>query len=98
MTTSLGLLLEIGVRDIAEVTRAAHEPVVRWAQENGVRISSPLDERHRSRFFASRRRSRRGVSRMKRARVVCSLREGSIRHRPTATTRRGDGEGHRGAG
>jgi len=29
MTTSLGLLLEIGVRDVAEVTRAMHDPVVK---------------------------------------------------------------------
>src|SRR5437016_10278872 len=29
-----GLLLEVGVRDIAEVTRATHAPIVKWAQEN----------------------------------------------------------------
>ncbi len=83
MTASLGLLLEIGVRDIAEVTRAAHEPVVRWAQENDVRISSPLDDRHRSAILCiAPAKPVEAYHGMKRARVVCSLREGSIRLSP----------------
>jgi cysteine desulfurase / selenocysteine lyase len=83
MTLSLGLLLEIGVRDIAEVTRAAHEPVVRWAQEHDVRISSPLDERHRSAILCiAPPKPVEAYHGMKRARVVCSLREGSIRLSP----------------
>ncbi|OLC09748.1 MAG: hypothetical protein AUH41_04420 [Gemmatimonadetes bacterium 13_1_40CM_66_11] len=83
MTSSLALLLEIGVRDIAEVTRAAHEPVVRWAQENDVRISSPLDERHRSAILCvAPSKPVEAYHAMKRARVVCSLREGSIRLSP----------------
>ncbi len=83
MTASLGLLLEIGVRDIAEVTRAAHAPVVRWAQENDVRISSPLDERHRSAILCiAPAKPVEAYHGMKRARVVCSLREGSIRLSP----------------
>ncbi|PYP09447.1 MAG: hypothetical protein DMD59_08745 [Gemmatimonadetes bacterium] len=83
MTASLGLLLEIGVRDIAEVTRAAHAPVVRWAQENDVRISSPLDDRHRSAILCiAPAKPVEAYHGMKRARVVCSLREGSIRLSP----------------
>jgi selenocysteine lyase/cysteine desulfurase len=83
MTISLGLLLEIGVRDIAEVTRAAHEPVVRWAQENDVRVSSPVDERHRSAILCiAPPKPVEAYHGMKRARVVCSLREGSIRLSP----------------
>jgi len=83
MTASLGLLLEIGVRDVAEVTRAAHEPVVRWAQKNDVRISSPLDERHRSAILCiAPAKPVEAYHGMKRARVVCSLREGSIRLSP----------------
>jgi len=83
MTSSLALLLEIGVRDIAEVTRAAHEPVVRWAQENDVRISSPLDERHRSAILCvAPSKPVEAYHAMRRARVVCSLREGSIRLSP----------------
>jgi cysteine desulfurase/selenocysteine lyase len=83
MTTSLRMLLEIGVRDVAEVTRAAHEPVVKWAQENDVRISSPLEERHRSAILCvAPGKPVEAYHAMKRARVVCSLREGSIRLSP----------------
>ena len=83
MTTSLGLLLEIGVRDVAEVTRAMHEPVVKWAQENDVRIASPLDERHRSAILCvAPPKPAEAYHGMKRAHVVCSLREGAIRLSP----------------
>ena len=83
MTASLGLLLEIGVRDIAEVTRAAHEPVIRWAHDNGVRIASPLDDQHRSAILCvAPAKPVEAYHAMKRAHVVCSLREGSIRLSP----------------
>jgi len=83
MTVSLGLLLEIGVRDIAEITRAAHEPVVKWAQEQGVRISSPLEDRHRSAILCvAPPKAAEAFHAVKRARIVCSLREGAIRLSP----------------
>jgi selenocysteine lyase/cysteine desulfurase len=83
MTTSLGLLLEIGVRDVEEVTRAAHEPVVKWAQENGVRIASPLEDQHRSAILCvAPPKPVEAYHAMKRAHVVCSLREGAIRLSP----------------
>jgi cysteine desulfurase/selenocysteine lyase len=83
MTAALGLLLEIGIRDIAEVTRAAHEPVVTWAQENGMRIVSPLEERHRSAILCvAPPKAAEAFHAIKRARIVCSLREGAIRLSP----------------
>ncbi|HEY3279586.1 MAG TPA: aminotransferase class V-fold PLP-dependent enzyme [Gemmatimonadales bacterium] len=83
LTASLGLLLEIGIRDISEVTRAAHEPVVKWAQENGVRIASPLEERHRSAILCiAPPKAAEAFHAVKRARIVCSLREGAIRLSP----------------
>jgi len=83
MTASLALLLEIGVRDVEEVTRSVYEPIVRWAQENGVRISSPLDERHRSAILCvAPVKAVEAYHAIKRARVVCSLREGAIRLSP----------------
>ncbi len=83
MTASLGLMLEIGIQDIAEVTRAAHEPVVRWAEERGVRVVSPLDERHRSAILCiAPPKAVEAFHAVKRARIVCSLREGSIRLSP----------------
>ena len=83
LTVSLGMLLEIGVRDIAEFTRAAHEPIVKWAQENGMRITSPLDERHRSAILCvAPLKAAEAFHAVKRARIVCSLREGAIRLSP----------------
>src|SRR6266702_2804184 len=83
MTQSLALLLEIGVRDIAEVTRATHEPVVKWAQENGVRITSPTENGHSSTILCvAPPKPVEAYHGMKRARVVCSLREGAIRLSP----------------
>ena len=83
MTASLQLMLEVGVRDIAEVTRAMHAPVVKWAQENGIRIASPLDERHRSAILCvAPQKPADAYHAVKRARVVCSLREGAIRLSP----------------
>jgi selenocysteine lyase/cysteine desulfurase len=83
MTASLQLLLEIGVRDIAEVTRATHEPIVKWAEENGVRIVSPTQNGHRSAILCiAPPKPAEAYHGLKRARVVCSLREGSIRLSP----------------
>ena len=83
MTMSLGLLLEIGVRDIAEVTRAVQEPIVKWAQENDVRITSPIANGHRSAILCiAPPKAVEAYHGLKRARVVCSLREGAIRLSP----------------
>lgn len=83
MTASLGLLLEIGIRDIAELTRVAHAPVIEWAQQRGVRIASPLEERHRSAILCvAPPKPVEAYHAIKRARVVCSLREGAIRLSP----------------
>src|SRR5437870_4387235 len=48
MTESVRMLGEIGVPDIAQHTRALHEPVLKWAEQNDVRIVSPQDDAHRS--------------------------------------------------
>ena len=83
MTTSLGMLLEIGVRDIAEVTRAVQEPVVKWARENNVRITSPVENGHRSAILCvAPPKPAEAYHGLKRARIVCSLREGAIRLSP----------------
>jgi selenocysteine lyase/cysteine desulfurase len=83
MTASLQMLLEIGVRDIAEVTRSIHEPIVKWARESGVRISSPTENGHRSAILCvAPAKPVEAYHGLKRARVVCSLREGAIRLSP----------------
>ncbi|HTI05798.1 MAG TPA: aminotransferase class V-fold PLP-dependent enzyme [Gemmatimonadales bacterium] len=83
MTASLGMLLEIGVRDIAEVTRAVQEPLIKWAHANNVRITSPIENGHRSAILCiAPPKPAEAYHGLKRARVVCSLREGAIRLAP----------------
>ena len=83
MTASLQLLLEVGVREIAEVTRSVHEPIVKWAREHGVRIASPTENGHRSAIVCvAPPKPVEAYHGLKRARVVCSLREGAIRLSP----------------
>jgi len=83
MAESLQLLAGIGIADIAQHTRALHEPVLKWADENGVRVVSPRDEAHRSAIVCiAPERPAEAYHALKRAHVVCSLREGAIRLAP----------------
>jgi selenocysteine lyase/cysteine desulfurase len=83
LTQSVELLLEIGLTEIAEVTRSLHEPIVKWAEARGVRIVSPQDERHRSAILCiAPEKAVEAYHAVKRAHVVCSLREGAIRLSP----------------
>jgi cysteine desulfurase/selenocysteine lyase len=83
MTESLRMLIELGIRDIAEVTRALHEPVLRWAEHNGIRVVSPRDEARRSAILCvAPPKPVDAYHALKRAHVVCSLREGAIRLAP----------------
>ncbi len=83
MTASVRMLTEIGIRDVAEHTRSLHEPIFQWADANGVRIASPRDEAHRSAIVCvAPARAVEAFHAVKRARIVCSLREGAIRLSP----------------
>ncbi|MGH7538845.1 MAG: aminotransferase class V-fold PLP-dependent enzyme [Gemmatimonadales bacterium] len=83
LTQSVELLLEIGLQGIAEVTRSLHEPVLQWAEASGARVVSHRDERHRSAILAiAPTRAVDAYHAMKRAHVVCSLRDGAIRLSP----------------
>ncbi|HUL49334.1 MAG TPA: aminotransferase class V-fold PLP-dependent enzyme [Gemmatimonadales bacterium] len=83
MTSSVRLLAELGIRDIAEHTRALHEPVIHWAKERGVRIASAEDEAHRSAIIClAPERAAEAYHAIKRNHIVCSLREGAIRLSP----------------
>ena len=83
MTQSVELLLEIGIPEIAQVTRSLHDPVLRWADRRGIRVSSPREERHRSAIVClAPERAVEAYHAIKRAKVVCSLREGAIRLSP----------------
>ncbi|HYK81859.1 MAG TPA: aminotransferase class V-fold PLP-dependent enzyme [Gemmatimonadales bacterium] len=83
MTASVGMLAELGIADIAQYTRSLHEPLWRWAEENGVRIVSPRAEAHRSAIVClAPEHPAEAYHALKRAHVVCSLREGAIRLAP----------------
>jgi selenocysteine lyase/cysteine desulfurase len=70
-------------QEIAEVTRSLHEPILRWADARGVRVASPRDDRHRSAIVCiAPERAVEAFHAIKRASVVCSLREGAIRLSP----------------
>ena len=83
MTTSLGLLGELTVEAIAIYTRALADPLLAWAQANGVRVVSPTDERHRSAIVClAPPNAAEAHRRLKAAGVVCAFREGAIRLSP----------------
>jgi selenocysteine lyase/cysteine desulfurase len=82
-TQSVDMLLEIGIPEIALVTRSLHEPVLKWADARGVRVVSPRDERHRSAILCiAPTHAVDAFHALKRAHVVASLREGGIRLSP----------------
>ena len=82
-TQSVELLLEIGIPEIAEVTRSLHDPILTWADARGMRVVSPRDERHRSAILCiAPEEPVEAYHAIKRARIVCSLREGAIRLSP----------------
>src|SRR6266581_544139 len=83
MTASVGMLAELGIDDIAQYARTLHEPVCRWADETGVRVVSPRAEAHRSAIIClAPAHPVEAYHALKRAHVVCSLREGAIRLAP----------------
>jgi len=83
MTASIGMLTELGLDDIAQYDRTLHDPVFRWADENGVRVASPREESHRSAIIClAPEHPAEAFHALKRAHVVCSLREGAIRLAP----------------
>ena len=57
--------------------------MLRWADENGIRVVSPSDEAHRSAIVClAPAHPAEAYHALKRAHVVCSLREGAIRLAP----------------
>src|SRR2546422_485526 len=83
MTESVRLLGEIGVADIAQHTPALHEPVFKGAGQNGVRSVCARDDAHRSAIIClAPPHPAEAYHAVKRAHVVCSLREGAIRLSP----------------
>jgi len=89
LTASVGMLAELGIDDIAQYARTLHERCSgggrdRRAHRIRARGRAPLGG-----SFASPGAPRRGYHALKRAHVVCSLREGAIRLAPHCYNTRG---------
>jgi selenocysteine lyase/cysteine desulfurase len=84
MNASLGLLRELGVERIAEHLRALHKPVEEWARRTGVPITSPSGRRGSGILCLAPNAVDKAFRALKAARIISSLREGSIRLSPHA--------------
>jgi cysteine desulfurase/selenocysteine lyase len=84
MNASVQLLLELGVEHIAAHQRMLHAPLVAWARRSGARVVSPLGDRSCGILCLAPDDVGEAFRKLKAARVVCSMREGSIRLSPHA--------------
>jgi cysteine desulfurase/selenocysteine lyase len=83
LTTSIGLLLELGIDAIATYLRALGEPVLAWARHRGVPVVSPTDAPHRSQIVCiAPPDAKEAHRRLRQAGIVCAFREGAIRLAP----------------
>jgi selenocysteine lyase/cysteine desulfurase len=85
MTTSLGLLAELGIEAISAWTLALGEPLLAWAERRCVRVVSPRDAAHRCGIVClAPDDAMQAHRKLKAAGVVCAFREGAIRLSPHA--------------
>lgn len=82
LNASLELLLSIGIERIRHHIRTLHEPVIAWAERSGARIASPRGASGSGILCLAPDGVQDVHRRLKAARIVCSLREGSIRLSP----------------
>ena len=83
MNASVGLLLQVGIDNIAEHLLQLHRPVIQWAAKSGAAITSHTGERG-SGILCLRPRGDVAMAYqwLQASGVQCSLREGSIRLSP----------------
>lgn len=79
---SVGLVLQHGVAAIAAHVRQLQEPLIRWAREHEVRITSPMDQHRSAILCLAPADARASYDRLRRAGVIASFREGAIRLAP----------------
>ena len=83
MVASMRLLLELGIAAIRDHLATIEVPMLTWAQQHGVAVSSPTDPVHRSAIIClDVPEAPRAYGALRRAGVVTSLREGSVRISP----------------
>jgi cysteine desulfurase / selenocysteine lyase len=82
LNSSLDLLLELGIERIRDHIRALHQPVLAWAERSGARVASPRGASASGILCVSLPEVKEVHRRLKRSRIICSLREGAIRLSP----------------
>ena len=82
MNVSLRLLLDIGVARIAEHVRALHAPLLDWARDRGVRVTSPVGPHASAIVCLAPPDPAAAHAALRESRIYTSLREGSIRISP----------------
>lgn len=82
LSASLDLLLELGIERIRDHIRTLHQPVLAWAERSGARVTSPRGANASGILCVAPDGVQEVHRRLKAARIVCSLREGSIRLSP----------------
>jgi cysteine desulfurase / selenocysteine lyase len=82
LNASLELLLSLGIERIRDHIQTLHTPVIAWAERCGARISSPRGDHGSGILCLAPEQAPEVHRRLKAARIVCSLREGSIRLSP----------------
>jgi selenocysteine lyase/cysteine desulfurase len=83
---SVGLLLELGIERIAEHLRELHRPLLEWADAAGVPVTSPRDGRGSGILCVAPPEVAEAYRRLKAERIICTVREGSIRLSPHCYT------------
>lgn len=83
MNASVGLLLQVGIANVAAHIQRLHEPLIAWAAERGAAVTSPRGARG-SGILCLRPAGdvAQHFARLQSNGVQCSLREGSIRLSP----------------
>lgn len=82
MTTSAGLLSELGPSAIVEHVRAIHEPVLSAARKRGITVASPTDAARPCTLSLRPKDPGALHAKLEAAGIYCSLREGLIRLSP----------------
>jgi cysteine desulfurase/selenocysteine lyase len=84
MNSSVQLLLDLGIEHIAAHLRRLHAPLLAWAHRSGARVTSPPGTRGSGILCLAPENVEAAFRKLKAARVICSMREGSIRLSPHA--------------
>jgi selenocysteine lyase/cysteine desulfurase len=83
MNASVSLLLDVGIRAIAEQAQALHRPLLAWAERSGATVTSPVGARSSAILCLKPRGDvAAAYQRLQSNGVMCSLREGALRLSP----------------